>query len=262
MKYAVFTVMLPDLTPEEATSELTSAGYDGVEWRVTRIAPELLHEAPSFWRNNRCTLSPTLEDAQRANALATNAGLAIPNLGTYLQVGDLNAAEEAMRFAQEAGSPAIRVGVARPQPGKRYQELYAANVEYLAAIELLALATRGLAAAAATPHPYDRYTAAQLAALRAAAGLVAQRAPATGRRRVTSVWKLLARTVPELGEWAVFFQSRSHNRVVTPGATGWVTSRDADDMLREAATFVELVAHCLGRHEDGIRALGDRLVCT
>ncbi|MGB2736590.1 MAG: SAV_6107 family HEPN domain-containing protein [Candidatus Nanopelagicales bacterium] len=131
-----------------------------------------------------------------------------------------------------------------------------------AAIELLALATRGLAAAAATPHPYDRYTAAQLAALRAAAGLVAQRAPATGRRRVTSVWKLLARTVPELGEWAVFFQSRSHNRVVTPGATGWVTSRDADDMLREAATFVELVAHCLGRHEDGIRALGDRLVCT
>ncbi|MGV1035772.1 MAG: SAV_6107 family HEPN domain-containing protein [Candidatus Nanopelagicales bacterium] len=133
---------------------------------------------------------------------------------------------------------------------------------YTAATELLALATRGLAAAAATPHPYDRYAAAQLAALRAAAGLVAQRAPATGRSRVTSVWKLLARKVPELGEWAAFFQSMSHNRVVTPGTTGWVTSRDADDMLREAATFVDLVAKCLGRHDDGIRALGDRLVCT
>lgn len=131
-----------------------------------------------------------------------------------------------------------------------------------AATELLTLATRGLAAAGATPHPYDRYTAAQLAALRAAAALVAQRAPATGRSRVTSVWKLLARKVPELGEWAVFFQSRSHNRVVTPGATGWVTSRDADDMLRDAATFVDLVANCLGRHDEGIRALGDRLVCT
>lgn len=138
MKYAVFTVMLPDLTPEEAASELASTGYDGVEWRVTRIAPELLHEEPSFWRNNRCTLSPTPKDAWRANTLAANAGLVIPNLGTYLQVGDLNGAEEAMRFAQIAGSPAIRVGVARPQAGKRYQELYAANVEYLAAIELLA----------------------------------------------------------------------------------------------------------------------------
>lgn len=131
-----------------------------------------------------------------------------------------------------------------------------------AAAELLALATRGLVAAAATPHPYDRYAAAQLAALRGAAGLVAQRAPSTGRSRVTSVWKLLARMAPELGEWAVFFQNSSRDRVAAGGDTGWVTSRDADDMLREAATFVDLVANCLGHHDDRIRALGDRLVCT
>jgi sugar phosphate isomerase/epimerase len=34
MKLGVFTVGLPDLTPEEAVRELKDAGYDGVEWRV------------------------------------------------------------------------------------------------------------------------------------------------------------------------------------------------------------------------------------
>ncbi len=138
MKYAVFTVMLPDLTPEEAVVELAQAGYDGVEWRVTRVPADSLHEAPSFWRNNRCTLAPTLEDAQRGRDLAAGAGLTIPNLGTYLSVGDLSAVESAMRFAQKAGAPAIRVGVARPEPGKRYQELYADTVHYLAGVENLA----------------------------------------------------------------------------------------------------------------------------
>jgi sugar phosphate isomerase/epimerase len=33
MKFAVFTVMLPDLSPEEAVKALARAGYDGVEWR-------------------------------------------------------------------------------------------------------------------------------------------------------------------------------------------------------------------------------------
>lgn len=37
MKVGVFTVGLPDLTPEEAVQEIKDAGYDGVEWRVTRV---------------------------------------------------------------------------------------------------------------------------------------------------------------------------------------------------------------------------------
>ena len=105
MKVAVFTVMLPDLTPEEAAQELKAAGYDGVEWRVTRTPPERRTEAPSFWGNNLCTLAPTEADARRARALVEAAGLAIPSLGTYIEVGDIAATEEAMRFAQVAGSP-------------------------------------------------------------------------------------------------------------------------------------------------------------
>ena len=49
MKVGVFTVALPDLTPEEAVRELKDAGYDGVEWRVARVPEEARSEEPSFW---------------------------------------------------------------------------------------------------------------------------------------------------------------------------------------------------------------------
>jgi sugar phosphate isomerase/epimerase len=66
MKVGVFTVGLPDLTPEEAVRELKEAGYDGVEWRVTRVPEKARSEEPSFWGNNLCTLAPTEEEARRA----------------------------------------------------------------------------------------------------------------------------------------------------------------------------------------------------
>jgi sugar phosphate isomerase/epimerase len=70
MKLGVFTVGLPDLTPEEAAQELKSAGYEGVEWRVTHVPEEFEGEEPSFWRNNLCTFEPTLEEAVRSNISA------------------------------------------------------------------------------------------------------------------------------------------------------------------------------------------------
>jgi sugar phosphate isomerase/epimerase len=51
MKVGVFTVVLPDLTPEEAAREIRVAGYDGVEWRVARI-PEVYHAARSGERTS------------------------------------------------------------------------------------------------------------------------------------------------------------------------------------------------------------------
>lgn len=137
MKFGVFTVMLPDLTPEEAAQALQASGYDGVEWRVTHIPPERRSEAPSFWGNNLCTVAPTEADIQRARRLAESAGLEIPNLGTYISVGDVAAVEEAMRLARIAGSPQIRVGVAKPAAGQSYADLFAASQTFLAEVEAL-----------------------------------------------------------------------------------------------------------------------------
>ncbi len=135
MKFGVFTVMLPDLTPEEAVAELAAAGYDGVEWRVTTVPDEVRGEAPSFWRNNLCTLAPTTDDAMRGRALAAQAGLAIPNLGTYIDVGDLAAVEQAMRFAAAAGAPSVRVGVARTNAPGSFAALFSQTVDFLAGVE-------------------------------------------------------------------------------------------------------------------------------
>ena len=111
LKLGVFTVMLPELTPEEAAKALQESGYTGVEWRMTTLPSEKRNDPPSFWGNNRCTLTPTAEDARRAKALAARYHLATPNLGSYVSVGDLAAAETAMNFAKLAGIPSFRVGV-------------------------------------------------------------------------------------------------------------------------------------------------------
>lgn len=137
MKLGVFTVMLPDLEPEEAVQELRACGYDGVEWRVKEAPPASRRdEPPSFWGNNLCTFAPTPEEAQRARALAQSAGLDIPNLGTYIAVGDVGATEEAMRFAQLAGAPQIRVGVGAH--ARSYAESFATAKVYLAEVATLA----------------------------------------------------------------------------------------------------------------------------
>ena len=137
MKVGAFTVSLPDLTPDEAVREIKDAGYDGVEWRVTHVPEELRSDESSFWGNNLCTLEPTVEEARRARRLSEEAGLEIPGLGTYVALGDLEAAHEAMRFAVTAGVPQVRVGAGAPD-GRPYEELFDAAREFLAGVEDLA----------------------------------------------------------------------------------------------------------------------------
>src|SRR5215203_7142379 len=137
MKLGVFTVGLPDLTPEEAVRELKDAGYDGVEWRVTRVPEDAKGEEPSFWGNNLCTLEPTEEEARRARRISEEASLEIAGLGTYVAVGDLEAADGAMRFAVTAGASQVRVGAGAPD-GRPYEVLFAAAREFLEGVEDLA----------------------------------------------------------------------------------------------------------------------------
>ena len=121
----------------------------------------------------------------------------------------------------------------------------------LPASTLLGLSRRGLVEAAQAELPADRYAAAHLAALRAAAAVLARRAqPAVGsgrRLRLTSAWVLLASVAPELGEWAGFFAEGAGKRAAAEaGLVGAVTPREADDLLRDAETFLAVVETTLG----------------
>jgi hypothetical protein len=120
-----------------------------------------------------------------------------------------------------------------------------------AALDLLGLARHGLAEAASSTHAVDRYAAAHLAALRTAAAVLAARAHPTGRvtRRhgPRSAWALLPGVAPELNEWAAFFAAGAGKRAAAEaGLVRAVTTREADDLLRAAETFLALVETTLG----------------
>ncbi|HEX3825069.1 MAG TPA: SAV_6107 family HEPN domain-containing protein [Mycobacteriales bacterium] len=118
-----------------------------------------------------------------------------------------------------------------------------------AALRLLMGARRVLGEAQATNDPLERYAFAHLAALRAAAALLADRArPTHGKsRRPTSVWMLLAGVAPEMDPWAGYFAAGANKRAAAEaGLRGAVTRREADDLMRDAMAFVALIETALG----------------
>ena len=119
-----------------------------------------------------------------------------------------------------------------------------------AALSLLRTARQGLAEAEAETDAGTRYIGAHLAALRAAAAIVAARGePGTGarRRRPRSVWELLPQVEPALAEWAAFFAASAAKRAAAEaGLPRAATAREADDLLRDASTFLMVAERALG----------------
>lgn len=107
--------------------------------------------------------------------------------------------------------------------------------------ELMADAGRVLGRAIGAAGARERFAEAHLAALRAAAAVLAARARPRRAARA-SVWELVPRVAPDLAEWAAFFAAASRTRqAITAGIAVPVTAREADDMVRAAASFLDLV---------------------
>lgn len=115
------------------------------------------------------------------------------------------------------------------------------------ALELMDRAREGIRRSEEAAERGERYVQAHLAALRAAAAMLAVR----GRpRRVSSplnVWVVLPRVAPELEEWAAYFAAgASRRQAVEAGRLGAVTAREADDLLRAATDFLDVMSTELG----------------
>ncbi len=116
-----------------------------------------------------------------------------------------------------------------------------------AARELLGTARHDLAEAAATTVATERYAAAHLSALRTAAAVLAVRTRPAATKRPRNVWSMLPQVAPELTEWAAFFAAGASKRAAAEaGLSRAVTPREADDLLRDAQTFLALVETTLG----------------
>lgn len=123
MKFAVFTVSLPQWSPEEAVRELAAQGWDGVEWRVVDQTPA--DGGPTFWAGNRCTwpLSSFLDDVPQIRSMTRAAGLEMPSLGSYAGCDRPDAVETVMRGARELGIGQVRVP-ARTPDGSDYESAF------------------------------------------------------------------------------------------------------------------------------------------
>jgi hypothetical protein len=138
---------------------------------------------------------------------------------------------------------------ASTRPGAAAPAIPASMLPHRSPAELLALAHHGLVEAAQTQADGLRYATAHLAALRAAAAVLAAWARPEPRRRhrLTSVWALLATVAPEFADWAAFFATGASKRAAAEaGIPRAVTTREADDLVRAAEEFVDVVADALG----------------
>lgn len=117
-----------------------------------------------------------------------------------------------------------------------------------AARDLVASARRSLTEAVIASTPCERYAAAHLAALRAAAAVLATRSQPNGKRRrqVRSVWVVLPEVAIEFTEWAAFFAASARKRSAAEAGVPCVTAREADDLVRDADAFLARVTGTLG----------------
>ena len=116
-----------------------------------------------------------------------------------------------------------------------------------AARVLLDRSRAGLLHAAAARTCSERYLAAHMAALRAAAAVLAVKGRPGSRGGPRSVWEVLPRIAPEMGEWAAFFAATASRRAAVEAGRGdAITAREADDLLRDAEAFHHLVEASFG----------------
>lgn len=114
------------------------------------------------------------------------------------------------------------------------------------ALVLLDEAHARLNEATGLDDPLDRYAAAHLAALRAAAAVLAARgsptAPSSRRRRPVSAWAVLPELAPELAEWAAHFAAGARRRAAAEaGVYGAATGAQADDLVADVGVFLAVV---------------------
>lgn len=114
-------------------------------------------------------------------------------------------------------------------------------------LEVLARAQRSIDEAALVPHAADRYLAAQLAAQQVAGVVLAARGARLGRGP-KDPWDALAAVAPECGEWAGYFAAiQPRRRAVAAGVRAIVSTREADDLVRDAQGFHDHVARLFHR---------------
>lgn len=133
MKFGVFTVSLPEYTPEESVKLLKDMGYDGVEWRVITINKndnsggnndiwlsdrENKAYKNRYWTDNKSTLDVEKigQEVDRVMPHCVEADLEVFALSTYLNTNQYDELTEVFKAAQRHDISMVRVGLIPLEP--------------------------------------------------------------------------------------------------------------------------------------------------
>lgn len=138
MKYAVFTVCMPEFTVDEGIEKLVEWGYDGVEWRVKQQPPA--DGAPGFWSGNRCTLSEDdlLDVARDVGQRCRDAGLEVCALASYLKADQTADVERLFEACNRMGTGCARVGLPPVGEHENFRDYFDRAVDEYGTVETLA----------------------------------------------------------------------------------------------------------------------------
>lgn len=139
MKLSATSVMMPEFDLRQTFKLLSELGYDGVELRVRRLAPERANEKPSPWGRHLTNLSPEniLQRSEEVNSIAKEFGIEIPAFASSCDAGDIEQVKLLSEGAKAVGCPAIRLSCQGYDGTTNYHIIYASAVKsYERAIEI------------------------------------------------------------------------------------------------------------------------------
>ncbi|GIG23172.1 hypothetical protein Cch01nite_38960 [Cellulomonas chitinilytica] len=106
--------------------------------------------------------------------------------------------------------------------------------------EQLGRADAELLAAQFSSEPWEQFSHAHLAALRAGAAVVASTGRPGGRRGPRSVWEMLDVVAPDLGRWSAYFAAAAPLRsAVDAGRFDAISAERAEQAVCAAEDFVD-----------------------
>lgn len=146
MEFGVFSVCMPEYSPEETLAILSEIGYEGIEWRIAETPDKKPVSVPfeaRYWVNNKSTLDISkIEAAMPAvKALSIKYGIKIFGLSTYLHPGKVEEINTVLKASDSIDCRQVRVFVHNDNmknSKKNYRELFDEATVQVRALETLA----------------------------------------------------------------------------------------------------------------------------
>ncbi len=120
MKLGVFTVSMPDYSPEECLEKLHELAYDGVEWRITDDNGD--SSVPDFWSGNRSSMNAhqLIKKADGLKKLAASLNISMPSIAAYIDCSNLDDVKLHCEATQAIGADNVRISPGIYDENKNY----------------------------------------------------------------------------------------------------------------------------------------------